>query len=42
LAELRAAETAELSHVQSGAQVTGETDAEKLKKELNDSRYRDT
>jgi len=42
LPELRAAEAAELSNVQAGNQVTGETDAEKLKKELDDSRYHDT
>jgi hypothetical protein len=39
LAELRAAEAAELSNVQTGPQITGDTDAEKLKKELDDSRY---
>ncbi len=42
LAELRAAEAAELSKVQAGNQVTGETEAEKLKKELDESRYHDT
>jgi DNA-directed RNA polymerase subunit RPC12/RpoP len=42
LAELRAAEAAEISAVQAGTPVTGESEAEKLKKELDDSRYHDT
>ena len=41
LAELRTAETAELSTVQAGTQVTGEIDAAKLRRELVDSRYHD-
>jgi DNA-directed RNA polymerase subunit RPC12/RpoP len=41
LAELRAAEQAEISSSQPIAPVVGETDAEKLKKELDDSRYQD-
>jgi len=42
LAELRAAEAAELSAVQAGTPITGESEAEKLKRELDDSRYHDT
>lgn len=39
LAELRAAEAAELAQAQPSQAISGETDAEKLKKELDDSRY---
>ncbi len=39
LAELRAAEAAELAQAQPETPIIGETEAEKLKKELDDSRY---
>jgi hypothetical protein len=42
LAELREAEAAELSQPGSGHTVTGETEADKLKKELDDSRFQNT
>jgi DNA-directed RNA polymerase subunit RPC12/RpoP len=42
LADLRDAEAAELSQEQPGITVTGETDAEKLKKEMDDSRFQNT
>ncbi len=41
LAELRAAEQAELAQAQPGTPVVGETEAEKMKKDLDDSRYQD-
>ena len=41
LTELRAAEAAELSAVQAGSPINAESEAEKLKKELDDSRYHD-
>jgi DNA-directed RNA polymerase subunit RPC12/RpoP len=41
LANLREAEAAELSQSQSGPTIGGETEAEKLKKDLDDSRYQD-
>lgn len=42
LADLRAAEAAEPAQVQPATTVRGETDAEKLKRELDDSRFLDT
>jgi len=39
LSDLRDAEAAELSQVESGPTVAGETEADKLKNELDDSRY---
>lgn len=42
LSDLRAAEAAELSQAQPGTAVLGETEAEKLKKELDDSRFHNT
>jgi len=39
VSELRAAEEAELSQAQTGPTIGGETEAEKMKKELDDSRY---
>jgi hypothetical protein len=42
LDELRAAEAAELSRAQTSPNVGGETEAEKLKKELDDSRFQNT
>jgi len=41
LAELRAAEQAELVQAQSTTPIIGETEAEKLKKEIDDSRYQE-
>ncbi len=42
LAELRAAEQAELAQAQPGVAIPGESEADKLKKELDDSRFQDT
>jgi DNA-directed RNA polymerase subunit RPC12/RpoP len=42
LADLREAEAAELSQPGSGQTVAGETEADKLKKELDDSRFQNT
>ncbi len=42
LSELRAAEQAELATVNSAAVIVGESEAEKLKKDLDDSRFQDT
>jgi hypothetical protein len=42
LAELRDAEAAESAQTQPSTTVSGETDAEKLKKELDDSKFQDT
>jgi hypothetical protein len=39
---LRAAEAAELASAQSGTAIAGESEAEKLMKQLDDSRYQDT
>ncbi len=39
IAELRTAEAAELDQVQPGSSITGESDVDKLKRELDDSRY---
>jgi Zn ribbon nucleic-acid-binding protein len=39
LADLRAAEAAELAQAQSGTSIVGESEADKLKKELDDSRF---
>jgi len=39
ITELRAAEAAELAHAQPDATIAGESEADKLKKELDDSRY---
>ena len=41
IAELRQAETAELAMEQTGDVITGVSDADKLKKELDDSKYQD-
>ncbi len=41
LADLRAAEAAELAQAQPETIIAGESDAEKMKKELDDSRYQD-
>lgn len=42
LAELRAAEQAELAQAQPDTTIAGESEADKLKKELDDSRFQDT
>jgi len=42
LAELRDAEAVESAQAQPSTTVSGETDAEKLKKELDDSKFQDT
>jgi hypothetical protein len=42
LNDLRDAEAAELSQAQSGTTIGGETEAEKLKKDLDDSRFQNT
>jgi hypothetical protein len=39
MTELRAAEAAELEEIQQGIQIEGESDADKLKKQLDDSRF---
>ncbi len=41
LAELRTAEQAEVAQAQPGTPIMGETEEEKIKKELDDSRYQD-
>lgn len=42
ISDLRAAEAAELASAQSGTAIAGESEAEKLMKQLDDSRYQDT
>jgi DNA-directed RNA polymerase subunit RPC12/RpoP len=42
IAELRAAEAAEASQADTSPEISTETEAEKLKRELDDSRYQDT
>jgi hypothetical protein len=42
MAELRAAEAAELVNAQQEVPIEGESEAEKLKKQLDDSRFQDT
>jgi hypothetical protein len=41
IGKLREAERAELESAKAGEQITGETEEEKLKKELDDSKYKD-
>ena len=42
ISDLRSAEAAELASTQSGTPIAGESEADKLKKQLDDSRYQDT